>query len=38
MFIPIVTYVVLAVSGVIASAIAWEDLRNTRQKPKAKKS
>lgn len=38
MIVPALTYVVLAITGLIGSAIAWEDLRNACKKPDAKKS
>jgi hypothetical protein len=33
-----ITYAVLAFSGLIGSAIAWEDLRKATRKPAAKQS
>lgn len=38
MIVPALTYIVLAISGLIGSAIAWDDLRKTTRKPVAKKS
>lgn len=38
MIAPTLTYVMLAISGLLGSAIAWDDLRKIIRKPKAKKT
>ncbi len=38
MIVPALTYIVLAISGLIGSAIAWDDLRQGTRKPTAKKT
>lgn len=38
MIAPTLTYIMLAISGLIGSAIAWDDLRKTARKTKAKQS
>ena len=38
MIAPTLTYIMLAISGLIGSAIAWDDLRKSIRKPTAKKS
>lgn len=38
MIVPALTYIIFAISGLIGSAIAWEDLRNAGQKPAEKNS
>ena len=38
MIATVLTYAVLAFSGLIGSAIAWEDLRKATRKPTAKQS
>jgi len=38
MIAPTLTYIMLAISGLLSSAIAWDDLRKAIRKPKTKKS
>jgi len=38
MIAPTLTYIMLAISGLIGSAIAWDDLRKIARKPDTKKS
>jgi hypothetical protein len=36
MVTPVLTYIVLAITGLLGSAIAWEDLRVLFKKPRKK--